>query len=148
MFPISSEFEIENIAEKSVAEPQLSLGVNLAFDYKTSRFIMADGSPADNKSDSDKVKQWVELALRTVPKKYKIYDDTFGVDTAGIVGMRNVSFGFMASELQREITEVCKKCPLIQSAMNFEFTRDGGCLEAAFRVVLNSGETEEVKIIV
>lgn len=148
MFPISSEFEIKNTVQKSAAEPQLSLGVNLAFDYKTGGFIMADGNPADNKNDADKVKQWVELALRTVPKKYKIYDDTFGVDTAGIVGMRNVSFGFMTSELQREITEVCKKCPLIQSVMNFEFKRDGGCLEAAFRVVLNSGETEEVKVIV
>ena len=148
MFPISSEFEIKNTVQKSAAEPQLSLGVNLAFDYKTGGFIMADGNPADNKNDADKVKQWVELALRTVPKKYKIYDDDFGVDTAGIVGMRNVSFGFMISELQREITEVCKKCPLIQSAMNFEFTRDGGCLEAAFRIVLNSGETEEVKVIV
>lgn len=144
MFPITADDELL-LEVETPAEGQVTLGRNLAFDYKSKRFALLDGSPADNISDIEKVKQWLVLLVSTVPEKYEVYKNQgFGIDTAGLIGMKNVPTAFINSEFKRELVESCRKCPLIENISAFSFCRSGSTLQINFTVSLRTGEDEEL----
>ena len=145
MFPI----ENNGVSGSGGSQKKVSkLGRTLAFDTETGRFVIQKGEPADRENDAAKVRQWLELVLRLNPGRYPIYPDNLGVDKAGLLGLRQVSQGFVDSELRREIRESCALCPLIQAVEHFDFRREGSRLEISFTVSLNNGESEEVEIVV
>lgn len=149
MFPIETENEYVQ-TENSIITPKAvtGLGKSLRFDYTNLEFIMENGNPADNTDDKEKVCQWFELALRTVRKKYRCYIESFGVNTDEIIGIKKVSQGFVNSELQREITETARFCPIVSNVGGFVFSRKADRLTVCFNAELNNGYTTEVSVIV
>lgn len=132
----------------AAADAPVTLGNTLAFDDTKNRFVIADGAPV-RRTDAEAVRQWIRLMLRTYRGRFRVYADTvFGHTGEDLIGMRQVPRGFIHSELAREIREACALCPVIQSADNFAFSRQGRTLTVTFDVTLTTGETEEVTGIV
>lgn len=129
-------------APETVATKQAALGASLAFDYRARRFRLVDGSPPKI-GGTDAAAQWLELFVRTVPKRYAVYGEAgFGVDATKLIGKKAVPNGAILSEIQREIEEGVPLCPAIRTVYGFDVA--GGTI--AFRVVLMDGTEREVSI--
>lgn len=144
MFPIVADDEL--LLEVEIpAEQQTALGRSFVFDYENKKFLLASGSPAENISDVEKVKQWLVLLVNTVPERYAVYKNQgFGIDTAALIGLKNVPTAFINSEFKRELVESCRKCPLIENISAFSFRRSGSTLKIDFTVSLHTGESEDL----
>lgn len=144
MFPIDeTDFNIEVETEEEAA----TVGRSFVFDYSTKFFGVKDGAITEP-NNLEAVKQWVELLIRTLPGKYPIYGDSFGVSTDELIGYKSMPIGFIYSEIKREIQEGLKLNPSIDSMDNYNASRDNGMLTISFTVYLKDGASTEVNVIV
>lgn len=125
------------------------LGKDFKFNYKTGQHEIVDGRIIETSSD-ETITQWIEKVLRTVTNKYKIYkiddDDSFGISMYEMILDKSIPFGFITSELKREITEQIKSHRYIKNADNFKFERDKRTLNIYFDVELITEKTLEMKV--
>lgn len=140
MFPIN-ETELDLWVETE--EESAKVGRSFCFDYDTKRFKVMDGGITEC-TGGEAVKQWIELLIRTIPGKYAIYNEKFGVATDEIIGYKNMPLGFIYSELKREIQEGIALNPSVDSMADYSARRDNGVLTISFMVHLKDGASEEV----
>lgn len=128
-------------AAETISTPKTTLGDSLAFDYAAKRFSIVDGSPV-RITGTDAIKQWIELFVRTIPKRYAMYSDHFGVDVTQLIGKKAVPSGAVLSEIKREVEEGILLCPAIQSVYGFNLSGNN----VTFTVTQIDGEESEVSI--
>ena len=84
--------------------------------------------------------------VRTPINKYQVYQNTaFGHIAETFIGRRTLPKGFVASELERELSESCVLCPAIERTGNFEITRTTRGMTIAFTAYLANGDLLEGK---
>ena len=111
------------------------VGRSFAFDYNKKSFVFTDGVN-EEPTQIDAIKQWIRLFILTKVNAYKIYTDSFGVDTGDLVGWR-LPRTVIISEIKRRITEgILNKCPCVDAVYDWKF--DKGTF--SFTVKTNTGE--------
>lgn len=148
MFPID-ERTIQQAKEAAITMiPVEKIGRSIQFDYQKKKFLFTNGK-ANEVTQEDAVKQWLELMCRTLPDRYAVYMDTgFGVETDQIIGYKTLPKGFIYSEMQRQIKEnaVLSKC--ITSIINFSANAEGKKLNIYFTAVLYHGGEVDVDVTI
>ena len=146
MFPTDIDLSetIERL-EQAQAEQSSNIGRSFLFDFSTGQHKIVDGAVAEC-DELTAIKQWLELMVRTTLDKYQVYQNTaFGHSAETFIGRRTLPKGFVASELEREISESCALCPAIERAGNFEITRTTRGMTIAFTAYLANGDLLEGK---
>lgn len=137
MFPddVNMDVDINTTDDTLDQEAKGTIGRSIKFDYDKECFVVDEGKLVEP-SKIDAIKQWIELYIRTEIKKYKIYTDSFGIDTRGLVGYR-LPRGYQVAEIMRRINEgILTKCPDVKSVSDWDF--DKGTF--SFKVTTNTGE--------
>lgn len=148
MFPID-EKTIEQ-AEQTVAKmvPVSEIGRSLKFDYRKGEFLFQNGK-AEEVTQEEAIKQWLELMCRTLPERYAVYTDTgFGVETDRIVGYKMLPKGFIYSEIKRQIEENAALSRSITTIINFSAEVKGRELHINFTAVLLGGQEVAINVSV
>lgn len=140
MFPIQNK-TIEEAAEAVIKpRPVEEIGRSMKFDYDKREFVFLNGV-AEEVTQVEAVKQWLELMCRTLPDKYAVYGNSgFGIETDEIIGYKTLPKGFLYSEIQRQIKENSKIPRCIKSIINFSAENVDGELNIYFTAVLYTGE--------
>ncbi|MBQ8919433.1 MAG: DUF2634 domain-containing protein [Acidaminococcaceae bacterium] len=111
------------------------VGRSFAFDYDKKEFVFTDGVN-EELTQLDAIKQWIRLFISTKVNAYKIYTETFGVDTEDLVGWR-LPRTVIVSEIKRRITEgILNKCPCVDAVYDWQFNKG----TFSFTVKTNTGE--------
>lgn len=114
----------------------------IEFDFKSNRVVIKNGK-VTFLDEVYRVKQWVEILLRTELGKYRVYDDTeFGI--LSLYKLRGNSFfntPFGVSELERELKEKIKNKKEVKEVVNFSMNIDFNTLKISFTIKLKSGNT-------
>ena len=140
MFPIENKTIEEAAAAVIRPRPVEEIGRSIKFDYDKREFIFLNGV-AEEVTQVEAVKQWLELMCRTLPDKYAVYGNSgFGIETDEIIGYKTLPKGFLYSEIQRQIKENAKIPRCIKSISNFSAENVGGELNIYFTAVLYTGE--------
>lgn len=85
----------------------------------------------------DAMKQAVWKRLMTERYVYDIYDDTYGLQTADLIGK---DYGYVMSKLQRRIKESLLHDDRISDVNDFQFKQGKDFLWMGFNVVTDFGE--------
>lgn len=145
MFP--TDIDLSELVEESVVSdtPMDShIHRSFLFDFETGQHIMADGSPKET-TELQAIKQWLYLMCATALDKYPVYKgESFGTSAENFIGYRTLPYGFVASEIQREIEEAIALNPAISFADDFSISRGSRGMEIAFTAHLVNGELLEV----
>ena len=146
MFPIDERTieQAQQAASKMV--PVQEVGRSIKFDYEKRAFVFTNGK-AEEVTQEEAVKQWLELMCRTLPERYPVYFETgFGIETDKIVGYKALPKGFIYSEIQRQIKEnvVLSRC--ISNIINFSAVAENGRLNIYFTAILYTGEEVTVDV--
>ena len=140
MFPIENKTIEEAAAAVIRPRPVEEIGRSIKFDYDKREFIFLNGV-AEEVTQVEAVKQWLELMCRTLPDKYAVYGNSgFGIETDVIIGYKTLPKGFLYSEIQRQIKENAKIPRCIKSIINFSAENVDGELNIYFTAVLYTGE--------
>lgn len=140
MFPIENKTIEEAAAAVIRPLPVEEIGRSIKFDYDKREFIFLNGV-AEEVTQVEAVKQWLELMCRTLPDKYAVYGNSdFGIETDEIIGYKTLPKGFLYSEIQRQIKENAKIPRCIKSIINFSAENVDGELNIYFTAVLYTGE--------
>ena len=140
MFPIENKTIEEAAAAVIRPRPVEEIGRSIKFDYDKREFIFLNGV-AEEVTQVEAVKQWLELMCRTLPDKYAVYGNSgFGIETDEIIGYKTLPKGFLYSEIQRQIKENAKIPRCIKSIINFSAKNVDGELNIYFTAVLYTGE--------
>lgn len=142
MFP-SVTFEFED-ADHAVATKYS--GVSFAFDFDKNEYVVKDGKLVEL-SDIDALKQFITWALKTEVKKYKIYDEAYGIDRDAFIGTKTLPSAFINSELKRQITEQLTKHPMIVEVRNFTHSKDRNTLKIEFDAITNMDTVQISEVI-
>lgn len=146
MFPIPENIN-ESLAEESTRERSEYIGRDLKFDFERNMFVISDGAVKENITEDEKIEQWFRFMLTCIPGKFRVYRGTpYGVDTESLIGMRNVPYGFIFSEIKREIEEASALNPHIDYVDNFDVKRDNGTLSIGFTAHMYTGREVEVNV--
>ncbi len=130
--------QIDNIRNESPDKIE-PLGRCFLFDFEQERFVIRDGKPVEITDDTEKVRQWIKLVLRTYKDKYKVYENTnFYCNTEDLRGQK--LNGFIKSEISREITEALLKNRYIKKVSSFSFFQERLKITVSFDVTLITGE--------
>lgn len=117
---------------------------SFVFDFKTGQHLIQGGMVAET-TKLQAVEQWIELMLRTTLDKYAVYRDTvFGHTAEKYIGYRELPFGFIESELEREIREACTLNPAIETLSDFKVVRTVRGLDVTFNAHLKDKEILKV----
>ena len=140
MFPIENKTIEEAAAAVIRPRPVEEIGRSIKFDYDKREFIFLNGV-AEEVTQVEAVKQWLELMCRTLPNKYAVYGNSgFGIETDEIIGYKTLPKGLLYSEIQRQIKENAKIPRCIKSIINFSAENVDGELNIYFTAVLYTGE--------
>ena len=136
IFPIADISLLQN--EEIQEETEQSLGKVYKFDFDNNKYLLKDGKLIET-TKTEAIQQFVRWTLKTIIKKYKIYDEDYGMDYS-FVGYRNLPFGFVNSELKRQIEEQLTTHPLIKSILNYKSYRESTSLYIEFVLVTTENE--------
>ena len=140
MFPIENKTIEEAAAAVIRPRPVEEIGRSIKFDYDKREFVFLNGV-AEEVTQVEAIKQWLELMSRTLPDKYAVYGNSgFGIETDEIIGYKTLPKGFLYSEIQRQIKENAKTLRCIKSIINFSAENVDGELNIYFTAVLYTGE--------
>nr|DAP53607.1 MAG TPA: Protein of unknown function (DUF2634) [Caudoviricetes sp.] len=146
MFPTDINLEKIIKNEESEQAKELShIGRSFLFDFSTGQHTIIDGAVIEC-DELTAIRQWLELMCRTALEKYHVYQgEAFGTSAEKFIGHRTLPQGFVASELEREISESVKLNPAIDRAGNFSVERQPHGMRVAFTAYLKNGELLEVR---
>lgn len=131
--------QINNITSETSSTVE-KLGRCFLFDFEKEEYVIKDGKLVEIANDTEKVKQWVKLVLRTYKDKYKVYKDTnFYCNTEDLRGTK--LNGFVKSEIAREITESLLTHRYIKKVSGFSFIQERLKITVNFNVTLIDGTT-------
>lgn len=136
MFPESTETQLNPISEKYTG------GTAVKFDYTTNRVELIDGRPVTFLKDDTKgkVKQWVELLLKTEIDKFRVYKNTnFGIAVNDIIGFKSFDTIAPIAVLEQEIKEKVKLNSDILEVTNFNATQNNQILNVTLTILLVQG---------
>lgn len=136
IFPIADISLLQN--EEIQEETEQSLGKVYKFDFDNNKYLLKDGKLIET-TKTEAIQQFVRWTLKTIIKKYKIYDEDYGMDYS-FVGYRNLPFGFVNSELKRQIEEQLTTHPLINSILNYKSYKESTSLYVEFVLVTTENE--------
>lgn len=108
---------------------------------------MFTNGKAEEVTQEEAVKQWLELMCRTLPERHPVYFETgFGIETDKIIGYKALPKGFIYSEIQRQIREnvVLSRC--ISNIINFSAAAENDRLNIYFTAILYTGEGVTVDV--
>jgi len=144
MFPITNK-EIEAAEKAAVKKKEVKdIGRSMKFDFEKRQFVFTNGQ-AEEITQTEAVKQWLETMCRTLPNKYPVYFDSgFGIETDKLIGYKALPKGFIYSEINRQIKENAEIVGCINSITNFSAENTNGVLTISFTAVLNNGEGVDV----
>lgn len=147
MFPTDTDFE--SIKISTANEQSSKIGRSFLFDFKTGQHQITDGKVIEC-DQLQAIQQWLELLVRTMLDKYKVYQGTgFGLTWEQYIGRRDLPLGFIISELEREVSEAAVKLnPAIASVQEFTVERQTRGLTVDFSAVLKDKQVLEVSISV
>lgn len=145
MFPTDTDFNKVSIARAD--EQSSKIGRSFLFDFKTGRHSIIDGK-VNEITELQAIQQWLELLVRTMLDKYAVYQGTgFGTTWEQYIGHRDLPMGFIASEMEREITEAATKLnPAIARVQDFTIERQRRGLLVSFTAALKDKRVLEVSI--
>ena len=92
-----------------------------------------------NTDGLEAVRQAVEIILNVERFRWQIYSPNSGMQWDGLIGQDP---GYVASELQRRITDALSVDDRVRGISNFSYTVDGNSLEASFTVNTVYGSTQ------
>ena len=140
IFPVVEHADVPALAEKTIKR-------SFIFDYESNAFVLVDGALVETRP-IEAVQQWFELLVRTALDRYDIYRDTgFGTTLANYIGYRSLPFGFVESELEREISEAALELnPAVADIRDFTVVREARGLLVSLTVVLHDGNLTEVVV--
>ncbi|QEK12573.1 DUF2634 domain-containing protein [Crassaminicella thermophila] len=150
MFPsLDLDTTISKVEKNTI---QQNLGTSFLFDFTEGDFVIRDGKLV-KAEDIEAIKVWIEKILRTEKFKFKIYEkedinEEYGITIKKLIMGKKLPFGFIRSELKREITEALLKHPMIVDINNFRTIQERATLKVFFTVNLEDGRTfdQEVNI--
>lgn len=146
MFP--TDINLEELIEEAENEPVENsnrIGRSFLFNFETGQHQIIDGAVIEC-DELTAIRQWLELMCRTALEKYHVYQgEAFGTSAEKFIGHRTLPQGFVASELEREISESVKLNPAIDRAGNFSVERQPHGMRVAFTAYLKNGELLEVR---
>lgn len=129
-------FPTLNLEEIEPQEPtEKPLGKVFKFDFDNNKHVIEDGKLVEV-SQIEAVKQFVSWTLKTIIKKFEIYDETYGMEYS-FIGNKNLPLGFINSELQRQIKEQLIAHQLINDIEAFRTEREGSFLKIYFNIITN-----------
>lgn len=135
MFPTFNLEEIEQ--QETVKRP---LGRAFKFDFDNNKYVIQDGKLVEI-SQVEAVKQFVSWTLKTIVKKFEIYDESYGMEYS-FIGNKSLPLGFINSELQRQIKEQLTAHPLVNDIEDFRSEREGSFLKIYFTVITDFEDIE------
>lgn len=92
-----------------------------------------------NTDGLEAVRQAVEIILNVERFRWQIYSPNSGMQWDGLIGQDP---GYVASELQRRITDALSVDDRVRGISNFSYTVDGNALTASFTVNTVYGSTQ------
>lgn len=92
-----------------------------------------------NTDGLEAVRQAVEIILNVERFRWQIYSPNSGMQWEGLIGQDP---GYVASELQRRITDALSVDDRVRGISDFSYTVDGNSLEASFTVNTVYGSTQ------
>lgn len=118
------------------------------FDFKRKQIVIADGKIVYC-TYKQKIEQWVELMIRTMVNKYKVYQGTgFGFSKLyEYRGHQIFDSNFGISELKREIKEKLEAHGEIILAKNIKISQEFNVLKIELTLELTEEELEKEVII-
>lgn len=139
IFPV-----IETVTEETIIKPEERETLEPLFDFKNKRLVMKDGKIIYC-TELEKIKQWVELLLRTELDKYKVYVySDFGMET--IYKYRGYQVGtsnFAKSEIKRELKSKIERHKGIERVKNLKVDSNFNTVNIELTLVLKN--KKEVK---
>lgn len=121
-------------------------GVSFAFDFEKNEYVIKDGKLVEISTD-ESLKQFISWTLKTEVKKYKIYDEEYGIDRDIFIGKKALPTAFINSELKRQIQEQLTKHPLISDVRNFTHSKQSNTLKIDFEVITTIGIAQISEVI-
>lgn len=146
MYPIINSYETENQIDTQSENDFLKK--SLIFDFGKNRIVMEAGSPLLSQEQNLLINQWLEWLIRTVPTKYKMYSNEFGVDTDSIIGGKMKDRALQIGMIEESIRNNIYKCPVISEITNFQTTQTNTELKIYFEIITNTGERKGVELAV
>ena len=113
---------------------ELPLYTEWAVDWEAGTFALRNGEPYLI-SGVEALKNWVRCALHggSVRYLYSAHSADYGNALAALMG-ESGDRGILENRLRKEIRETLLVSPYITAVDGFAFTRQGGCMRAAFTV--------------
>lgn len=136
IFPIA---DINLILQEQTEEAAPSIGKVYKFDFENGRYLFQDGKLIET-TKTEAIQQFVKWTLKTLIRKYKIYDEDYGMDYS-FIGYKNIPIGFVNSELKRQIEEQLEAYPLINKVINYSGIREGSKLIISFTLITTENES-------
>ncbi|MBP2027394.1 hypothetical protein J2Z35_001188 [Acetoanaerobium pronyense] len=136
IFPVS---DINLILQEQTEEAAPSVGKVYKFDFENGRYLLQDGKLIKT-TKIEAIQQFVKWTLKTLIRKYKIYDEDYGMDYS-FIGYKNIPIGFVNSELKRQIEEQLEAYPLINKVINYSGIREGSKLIISFTLITTENES-------
>ena len=133
MFPTDTDFQ--DIKISTTNEQSSKIGRSFLFDFKTGQHQITDGKVVEC-DQLQAIKQWLELLVRTMLDKYKVYRGTgFGLTWEQYIGRRDLPLGFIISEMEREVSEAAVKLNSAIATIGFSAVlKDKQVLEVSISV--------------
>lgn len=131
IFPeIIERSEIENESKRTTYSP--------LFDFEKKKMILKDGKVV-LVSGKEKIKQWIELLIRTEIDKYKIYKGTdFGlVDLYNLQGHQLFSSNYGISEMKSELKKSIEAKKEVTSVQNIIISNNFDKLKIELTVIVD-----------
>lgn len=149
MFPTDINLsDLIDEAAEDTAEKDTRIHRSFLFDFDKGQHKVIDGTPKEC-TELEAIKQWLQLMCLTGLDKYAVYkDEPFGTSAEFFLGYRKLPYGFIASEIQREVEEACQLNPAIEYVDNFIVSREGRKLKIEFTAHLVHDELLEVSYVV
>lgn len=140
-------YEIVNKADAEEQEREY-LKKSLLFDFEAGCFQLVEGSPVLSEDENTLINQWLQWLIKTVPAKYKMFSNGFGVDTDSIVGGRLMERAVEIGMIESGIRENLDKCPVISDITGFTATQSSNELKIYFEIITVSGGRKGVDLVI
>lgn len=118
----------------------LSSGVEIVQQPSLTWYINKETNRIQGNTDGlEAVRQAVDVILNVERFRWQIYSPNSGMQWAGLIGQDP---GYVASELQRRITDALSVDDRVRGISDFSYTVDGNSLSASFTVNTVYGSTQ------
>ena len=131
IFPEVTEVpRLENEENKTTYNP--------IFDFKTKKMVMKDGKVV-MATGKEKIKQWIELLIRTEVDKYKVYKGTdFGLkDLYNLQGHQLFTSNYGISQMKADIKRSIEVKKEVNSVQNITITNNFNKLKIELTVMVD-----------